>query len=1142
MELSLFQFALIFVIVLLIYQVIIQTLIYVRQKKKSTSSSFGAIASSALSVILPNEKNVLYMVIQNPYVTTTLDDTSTVEKIDDFYESVADLQKFKRDLITDIYSVDNFIKSVLINYNYTFDKSVTTLVDFSKESLIKTFELTKKKWAVCANTTYKDVINYLFTDSVMLQAYMDSIRRKNIVLDGQANNPVITANTFQDVTTPNWGKILLLNGTNGFSPVIPYASGAVQAFGFQKVRTISQSVKLAAKSYALSTFCSSRKNDATRGDLPMYVYNDTTNSTQIVKSNPIEIAISLTESTTKEESIMSTSTPPAPTTTQTVQKINLQTTKTTTVTVTSTTTKKTTVTTIITRSIIGVLIPKTSLSWQQDMLVFDIPKEGTYVLSFTSTWSADDRTSFLTDIILSDITPFDFLPTNYKCKKPTLSTQLQYIKSTREDDLSNILSFYSITEKMSVTGNDLSTTTGATITQCKSLCDVNSACGGFIFDNTTNTCSLKTGVVTPAPVKNDKTTLYRKVEKSTYSQVANNNVVGNDLFTTVNTATDVTDVNKCTNACDITPGCKGFTYEKSTKKCFLKSDVSKTTTSTTTDVYTKGKSKFTNARTGSFGNVKEKFGVVTNYPDNIPVNPFLNKYVQFADGTFAFVYANGTLRRIGTDAEAKLIEGVNGCPGAGYRKDKVKLFKLNVNSINLLPPYDPPLVEGPKMVAGDSCFVDGTKVNYINDYMPVQINTNAPGNDIGSVLRSATVDSTRTACNADPKCAGFLYDNKNKLGYLKSNVNYQQYFDGKNYGPMGGTQPDVDLYRRKAIDQNKNDVTNKNEVNPFLNSYLYQKDTSYAYVATDGEIYDAWGRNNTNDNPGVDNCPWGKTDDPERNASLQWFVKGSDYTKIAGIFPQLKNSTSTIKMTGDDKCGVTGATNPFLKQYIRYKSGQLFYVTDDGTMRKVPTWYVLDSIGGKNGCPLSTDYVQVNVDDYTRLNTLYKFKPPLKLGTDLVFGDYCLAPTTNPYLGKIIQYTDGTYFYVTTLGLVRNIPTTDILNSIVGKNGCPLSSAIQKVNTNDYNALGVFTPPLLPGTTMTYNDYCTGFTPVLTDVSKLQLTTASGPDYPSLYFDSMVKTNEVYIVLNGQTLKLQSTMTSEQRKSALYDFITKNYF
>ena len=68
--------------------------------------------------------------------------------------------------------------------------------------------------------------------------------------------------------------------------------------------------------------------------------------------------------------------------------------------------------------------------------------------------------------------------------------------------------------------------------------------------------------------------------------------------------------------------------------------------------------------------------------------------------------------------------------------------------------------------------------------------------------------------------------------------------------------------------------------------------------------------NNTNDNPGVDNCPWGKTDDPERNASLQWFVKGSDYTKIAGIFPQLKNSTSTIKMTGDDKCGVTGATNP----------------------------------------------------------------------------------------------------------------------------------------------------------------------------------------------------------------------------------------
>lgn len=1142
MELSLFQFALIFVIVLLIYQVIIQTLIYLRQKKKS---NFTAITSTALSVVLPNEKNVLYMVIQNPYVTTTLDDTSTVEKIDDFYESVADLQKFKRDLITDIYSVDNFIKSVLINYNYTFDKSVTTLVDFSKESLIKTFELTKKKWAVCANTTYKDVINYLFTDSVMLQAYMDSIRRKNIVLDGQANNPVIAANTFQDTTLPNWGKALILNGSNGFSPVTPYPSGAVQAFGLQKVRTISQSVKLAAKSYALSTFCSSRKNDATRGDLPMYVYNDTTNSTQIVKSNPIEIAISLTESTTKEESITSTSTPPAPTTTQTVQKINLQTTKTTTVTITSTTTKKTTVTTIITRSIIGVLIPKTSLSWQQDMLVFDIPKEGTYVLSFTSTWSADDRTSFLTDIILSDITPFDFLPTDYKCKKPTLSTQLQYIKSTREDDLSNILSLYSITEKMSVTGNDLSTASGSSVMQCKSLCDVNSACGGFIFDNTTNTCSLKTGVVTPAPVKNDKTTLYRKVEKSTYSQVANNNVVGNDLFTTVNTATDATDINKCTNACDITPGCKGFTYEKSTKKCFLKSDVSKTTTSTTTDVYTKGKSKFTNARTGSFGNVKEKFGVVTSYPDNIPVNPYLNKYVQFADGTFAFVYANGTLRRIGTDAEAKLIEGVNGCPGAGYRKDKVKLFKLNVNSINLLPPYDPPLVEGTKMKAGDSCFVDGTKVNYINDYVYIP-NTNAPYNDLGngSGIPNSTSESCKTVCNNDPKCKGFVFNKDKNICYPKSDVNWPQWWESKSKKWIidDSKSMDTDLYRRKAIDQNKNDITNRNEVNPYLNSYLYQKNAQYTYVSTDGEIYDAWGRNNTNDNPGVDNCPWGKTDDPERNASLQWFEVGSDYAKIRGLDPPFKNSTSKIKMTGDDKCGFTGQTNPFLKQYIRYKSGQLFYVTDDGTMRKVPTWYVLDSIGGKNGCPLSTDYVQVDVDDYTRLNTLYKFKPPLKLGTDLVFGDYCLAPTTNPYLGKIIQYTDGTYFYVTTLGLVRNIPTTDILKSIVGKNGCPLESTIQKVNTNDYNTLGVFTPPLLPGTDMTYNDYCTGFTPVLTDVSKLQLTTATGPNYPSLYFDNAVKSNEVYIVLNGQYLKLQSTMTSEQRKSALYDFITKNYF
>jgi hypothetical protein len=1146
MALSLFQFALIFIIVLLIYQVIIQTLIYLRQNKKS---SFGAVTTE-LTVVLPNEKNVVYMIIKNPYTSTMLNEKSSVDKIDEFNKSVTDLQNFKKELINDIYSVDNFIKSVLVNYNYTFDNSVTTLVDFSKESLIKSFELGKKMWALCGNKTYKDAINYLFTDPVMLQMYMESIRKRNLVIDGQANNPVISDNSFSDVTTARWGKIMLLRGKNDYSPVFPYASGASQAFALQRVRSISQSIKLSAGSYTLSTFCSARKNDATRGELPMYVYNDTSNAAQVVKVNPIEVSLSLTESTTKEESFTSTTTSkPVPTTTKTVQKINLQTLQTTTVSISFTETKKITLTTTVTKSIIGVIIPKTSLTWQQDLLVFDIPKESTYELMFTGTWSADDRTSFLTDIILSDVTPFDFLPSDYKCKKPSLDTNSQYVKSTREDDYKNILSFYNITEKMSVTGNDLSTTTGATVTQCKSLCDVNSACGGFIFDNSSSTCSLKTGVVTPAPIKNDNTTLYKKVDKSTYSQFANRNAAGNDILNFVNPATNTTDVNACSNACDVTEGCKAFVQDRTTKRCFLKSDIGTTTTTTTTDIFSKNStinakltpSKFTNPRTGSFGNVIDKFGVVTNYPDSIPVNPYLNKYIQFADGTFAFVYANGTLRRMGTDAEAKLIEGVNGCPNANYRVLNNKLFRVNFNDVKLFPLYDPPIVEGSKMVAGDSCFVDGSKVKYINEYMPVQSNKNAPGNDIGNRLTNATVESTMAECNKNSRCAGFVYDRVNKFGYLKNNVNIPQYYDGKNYGFIGGGQVNVDIYRRKAVDDKNNDMTYKTEVNPFLNSYLYQKDTSYSYVTSDGEIFEAWGRNNNNDNPGVDNCPWGKVNDSDgRNSSLQWLVVGSDPTKIV-VDPPLKDSTKTISITGLDRCAVTGKTNPFLLKYIRMSSGTMYYVTDDGTMRKIPTWYVLDSIGGKNGCPLSSDYVQVETDDYTRINTLYKIKPPLKLGQDLVFGDYCKAPVTNSYLGKIIQFQDGTYAYITTLGLVRRIPTTDVLNSIVGKNGCPLSTTITKVNTDDYNTLGVFTPPLLPGSDMTYNDYCTGFTPVLTDVSKLKLNTVQTP-YTSLYFDDSIKASEVYLVLNGQYLKLSTSMTSEQRKSEIYDFITKNYF
>lgn len=87
----------------------------------------------------------------------------------------------------------------------------------------------------------------------------------------------------------------------------------------------------------------------------------------------------------------------------------------------------------------------------------------------------------------------------------------------------------------------------------------------------------------------------------------------------------------------------------------------------------------------------------------------------------------------------------------------------------------------------------------------------------------------------------------------------------------------------------------------------------------------------------------------------------------------------------------------------------------------------------------------------------------------------------NPYANKIIRFNTSQLSYVTNEGIVKYIPSTAILNSISGKNGCPnTSSASNFVNINipwinDYNIEGTqlpTNPPLIMGTPMKLNESC----------------------------------------------------------------------
>lgn len=82
----------------------------------------------------------------------------------------------------------------------------------------------------------------------------------------------------------------------------------------------------------------------------------------------------------------------------------------------------------------------------------------------------------------------------------------------------------------------------------------------------------------------------------------------------------------------------------------------------------------------------------------------------------------------------------------------------------------------------------------------------------------------------------------------------------------------------------------------------------------------------------------------------------------------------------------------------------------------------------------------------------------------------------NPYLNKYLLFNDGTIAFVNNQGYVKQFTNEDILNSVVGKNGCPPKDFINVDMpwTSDYipGATIPTNPPLIVGTPMTLNQSC----------------------------------------------------------------------
>jgi hypothetical protein len=84
--------------------------------------------------------------------------------------------------------------------------------------------------------------------------------------------------------------------------------------------------------------------------------------------------------------------------------------------------------------------------------------------------------------------------------------------------------------------------------------------------------------------------------------------------------------------------------------------------------------------------------------------------------------------------------------------------------------------------------------------------------------------------------------------------------------------------------------------------------------------------------------------------------------------------------------------------------------------------------------------------------------------------------SNNPYLNKYLLFTDGTVVYVTNQGIAKPFTSEDILNSVVGKNGCPPKDYIKlNISWKSEYILGATiptNPPLIVGSPMVSGQSC----------------------------------------------------------------------
>lgn len=149
--------------------------------------------------------------------------------------------------------------------------------------------------------------------------------------------------------------------------------------------------------------------------------------------------------------------------------------------------------------------------------------------------------------------------------------------------------------------------------------------------------------------------------------------------------------------------------------------------------------------------------------------------------------------------------------------------------------------------------------------------------------------------------------------------------------------------------------------------------------------------------------------------------------KLESLLAEYKYSQNSLIDKTQKYSTVTGVNNKYSNTYIRFNSGHICYVTNQGIVKYIPSTEILDSIVGKQGCPLKviTDIGLNWLPEYNNAGTVIPTDPPLLSGTPMTSGEPCGNSGQNVFVNEMVKNSTEKY-----VGCYRDKPESKLIDIV----------------------------------------------------------------------------------------------------------------